>query len=85
MRRERAQQTDSHAGYIRSRGGVPFGHYGPRQQGRPPLSTKPSPCLPAWLSLPDEEESEGEDESKNDSLDKPLSSGPQPPKAIHSK
>lgn len=71
----RAQQTDSHAGRIRSRGGAPFGHCGLKQQGRPPLSAKPSPCLPAGLSLPDEGESEGEDESKNDSLDKPVYSG----------
>lgn len=75
MRSKRAQQTDNQAGRIRSRGGALFGRYGPRQQGRPRLSTKPPPCLPAGLSLPNGGESEGEDESKNDSLDKPVYSG----------
>lgn len=75
---ERALQTDSHAGCIHSRGGALSGRYDPKQQGQPLLSTKPPPCLPAGLSLPDEEGSVGEDESKtkisNDSLDKPVNS-----------
>lgn len=64
-----AQQTDSHTGCIHSRGALLFGHCGPRQQGQPLLSTKPSPGLPAQLSLPDEGGSEGEDEQKNYSLE----------------
>ena len=75
-RSETEQQTDSHAGCIRSRGGSLFGRYGLGQRGRPPLPTKPPPSLPAGLSLPDEGGSEGEDESRNDSLDKPVYSGP---------
>lgn len=46
-----------------------FGHYGPRQQGRLPPSTKHPPCLPAGLSLPGEGESEMRGE--NNILDKP--------------
>lgn len=64
MRSVTAQQTDSHTGCIHSRGALLFGHCGPRQQGQPLLSTKPSPGLPAQLSLPDEGGSEGEDEQK---------------------
>lgn len=75
MRSEIAQQTGSRAGRIHSRGASLFGHCGPRQQGRPRLSTRPPPCLPAGLSLPDEGGSEGEDEHKNYSLDKPAHSG----------
>lgn len=69
MRSEIAQQTGSHTGCIHSRGALLFGHCGPRQQGQPPLSTKPPPGLPAGLSLPDEGGSKGEDEHKNYSLD----------------
>lgn len=60
MRRKTAVQIGIRAADIHSRDGVLFGHDGPRQQGRPPLSTKHPPCLLAWLSLPDEEESKGE-------------------------
>lgn len=55
---ERVAQTDIHAGCIHSTGGVLFGRYGPRLQGRPPLSAEHPPCLAAGLSLPDEAESE---------------------------
>jgi len=60
MGTEKALQTGSHAGHIHSRDETLFGHDGPKQWGRHLLSTKLPLCLPAWLSLPDEGESEGE-------------------------
>lgn len=65
---ERAQQKDSPAGYIRSRGASLSGHCGPGLQGRPLLSTTPPRSSRAGLSQPDVGVSGGRDECREQKL-----------------
>lgn len=61
-KRKTAPQRGTPAGHIHSKGASLSGHCDPGPLGPPHFSTKPSPCLSAGLSLPDEGGSEGEDE-----------------------
>lgn len=65
---ESAQQKDSPAGYIRSRGASLSGHCGPGLQGRPLLSTAPPRSSHAGLSQPDVGVSGGRDECREQKL-----------------
>lgn len=65
---ERAQQKDSPAGYIRSRGASLSGHCGPGLQGQPLLSTTPPRSSHAGLSQQDVGVSGGRDECREQKL-----------------